>query len=606
MKTTIKKYLSYFLGASFALLASSCEDWLTLYPQDRVVEENFWEDKNDLLGVRYAAYQQMQNTLEKFVIWGDLRSDTYEIKEPMHSDQGNRFTFIDIMAGLPDSSMNIFDWSGVYTTINYCNKVLSKGDEVLANDKQFTPSEWKQIRAELIALRALNYFYLIRSFKDVPYVNKIVNSDKEVSSYPATNQLTILDNLINDVESIKGQARNRYSLLSDTKGLMTNSAIYALLADMYLWRAALREGRDIEGYDADNIKCIEYCDAAINSLNKQNELNDASGMGNQGMLGAIANRDEEWQWIKNIFPDNELTVPELNAFDNIFTYGNSLESIFEMQYSSSDQRKNGFVNSLFGNSNGTHLAVNKNVISACYGNNETKMKADSRTWYSCARLVQENLAGNIEEKSTNLPCYKYTYFNLAVKTEGDPDVYLISPSNVDYNNWIIYRLTDVYLMKAEAQACLGLINGEGEAQDIINAIYTRSYRTNAKTVQTAPTVTNNYAGDNNPFVVNVLAQRQIELLGEGKRWFDLVRYAERIGGGTDTDPREENYMNGSDGVIAMVDQFLANKNGKMAQTWKNRLKNRWGLYNPIYYKELSASKGLLLQNPNWNRDKSQN
>ena len=51
-----------------AVSTTSCEDWLTLYPQDRVVEEDFWEDKNDLEGVRYGAYKQMCSTLEKTLI----------------------------------------------------------------------------------------------------------------------------------------------------------------------------------------------------------------------------------------------------------------------------------------------------------------------------------------------------------------------------------------------------------------------------------------------------------------------------------------------------------------------------------------------------------
>ena len=56
---------------------TSCEDWLTIYPQDKVVEEQFWEDKNDLEGVRYNAYTQMSSNISNFIIWGDLRSDSY-------------------------------------------------------------------------------------------------------------------------------------------------------------------------------------------------------------------------------------------------------------------------------------------------------------------------------------------------------------------------------------------------------------------------------------------------------------------------------------------------------------------------------------------------
>ena len=192
-------YKSACLLGLIALGTTSCEDWLTLYPQDRVVEENFWEDKNDLEGVRYAAYKSMCGTIRNFAVWGDLRSDTYVLNPVDHSDQKLRDTYDEIMKAMPDSSMAIFDWSGVYTTINYCNKVLQHGAEVLEKDKQFTTSEWLQMRAEINGLRALNYFYLLRAFKDIPYTTKVINKDVEVETFGLTNQLDVLDSMILDV-----------------------------------------------------------------------------------------------------------------------------------------------------------------------------------------------------------------------------------------------------------------------------------------------------------------------------------------------------------------------------------------------------------------------
>ena len=588
MKKTKNKYQSYLLLVLFALSFTSCEDWLTLYPQDRVVEENFWEDKNDLLGVRYAAYQSMQNTLEKFILWGDLRGDSYSLNPSKKSQGGAYITYKEIMEGLPDSSMSQFDWGGVYTTINYCNKVLNHGEEVLSKDKQFTNTEWKQIKAELTTLRALNYFYLIRAFKDVPYVNTLVNSDAEVSSYPTTNQLEILSNLIKDVEAVKGQARNRFSSIKDTKGLITNSAIYSLLADMYLWRAALKEGRGIADFDDDNRKCIEYCELAMNALANQNALNDA----NSGSLG-MGEEVDEYGLIKNDFTDEE--NPIVNSYEIIFDEnGNSRESIFELQYLETDYKKNSHVNSLWGNGEETFLAVSQSAIKKIYNDADAEFKADSRTWYSCMREVKATL--NSATEASALPyMYKYVKANIMMKEDNTKTPYLLAPSTQEYCNWIFYRLTDVMLMKAEAHACL---DEATETKKLVNAIHKRSYNTTDSKKGNAPA--------NDDLIKFVMNQRQIELLGEGKRWFDLVRYAERIGGGKDNDPREKGYMNGSDGVDAIVDQFLINTYSRLGSALKNRIKNRWGLYNPIYYMELKASNGVLSQNPNWTREKYAN
>ena len=62
MKSFKSRYYIIFLAGLLTLGTSSCTDWLTIYPQNRVVEENFWEDKNDLEGVRYGAYRQMAQT----------------------------------------------------------------------------------------------------------------------------------------------------------------------------------------------------------------------------------------------------------------------------------------------------------------------------------------------------------------------------------------------------------------------------------------------------------------------------------------------------------------------------------------------------------------
>lgn len=208
-----------------ALGATSCSDWLTLYPQDRIVEENFWEDKNDLDGVRYAIYQQMESTLNKFIIWGDLRSDNYEINPEKDNYMGSYDTYKKIMDAQPDSAMSEYDWGSVYTTINYCNKVLFHGPEVLEKDPQFSPTEWQQMEAEVKGLRALNYFYLLRAFKDIPYSTKVINADDEVMNFPVTNQLAVLDTIIMDVVPVADHARNRYTQSGDTYYLMTKSAM---------------------------------------------------------------------------------------------------------------------------------------------------------------------------------------------------------------------------------------------------------------------------------------------------------------------------------------------------------------------------------------------
>lgn len=67
---------------------------------------------------------------------------------------------------LPTNSYT--SWSSLYTLINYCNTVLYYAPMVI--DPNFTVAELNAKQAEVLTLRALAYFYLVRVYKDVPLV----------------------------------------------------------------------------------------------------------------------------------------------------------------------------------------------------------------------------------------------------------------------------------------------------------------------------------------------------------------------------------------------------------------------------------------------------
>ena len=650
MKSIKNIYQAVCLTGLLALGTSSCTEWLTIYPQDRVVEENFWEDKNDLEGVRNGAYRQMAGTLSSLIFWGDVRSDNFKENGGFQGNMTVHNRYIEIVSGMPDSSMSEFEWGGLYKTINYCNKVLQHGDEVLARDKQFTTGEWMQMRAEMTALRALNYFYLIRAFKDVPFTKKVVNTDSEVEAFPLTNQLAILDSIIADCESVKGQARNRFVNKRDTKGMITNCAIYAMLADMYLWRGSLHEGRhnnkgvDIvngeevsHDVDADYLKAIEYADLSLESLANQNlEERNSAGLSSDKIETfnyGLVNCD----MIKNDFDGaSQSVVPQLEAQTAIFLTENSRESIFELQYSSSDDLKNDAVNGIYGFGEGVHFAVNKDAFDALYnggitGSADDGGMWDSRIWYCCQnKLSTSSNSSAAVQAQADYYCMKNhqpqtTDFLNMDGTNTSREIKSINYTSGSYHNWIIYRMTDVMLIKAEAYACMARTSKTDnykKAKAICNAIHRRSYcnyRNSTKTpnpdaTQDGGTVGNTYLGTRKTTsgktvgeaIQLVMNERQIELIGEGKRWFDLVRFAERCSYSKSDapDPREEGVSNGYTGMVTMVEMYLSSgANASFATTLKNRFKNRYGLYNPIYYMEVKASDGAIEQNPVWNKSK---
>jgi hypothetical protein len=159
---------------------------------------------------------------------------------------------------------------------------------------------------------------------------------------------------------------------------------------------------------------------------------------------------------------------------------------------------------------------------ASSGKNEVFKKTDSR--------VYESTQGS----NSNYAISKYTRtsvsFTISTSMSKDEDLKLSSTRRTtDYANWILYRMSDVILMKAEAMIEKGT-DFDG-AFHLINTINKR-----ANDITTTSRSDSLKLADYNTSKANMeellLAERQREFLFEGKRWFDLVRFARRDGNNT--------------------------------------------------------------------------
>ena len=596
MKTFNNIFKATSLLAVMSLAMTSCNDWLTVHPQTQIVEENFWEDKNDLEGVRYGVYKNMASQVDKMIIWGDLRSDIYKLNTMLSSQQGSRDDYRNIIQANIDTTWSYYDWSGMYTTIGYCNKVLQHGEEVLEKDKQFTSAEWRQMRAEMVTMRALSYFYLVRAFKSIPYTTKVVNSDSDVEYFPQLPVLDVMDSLITDVESIAGQARNRFVKKEETKGMITNTAIYALLSDMYLWRASILHGRgETDKAIADYQACIRNSELSIDRLIEQFEEEKKSGfMSMEGFLGwsnapLFNGRAVEFMYKNDVDEANRGHV-KLNAYEEIFGKKNSYESIFELQYSKNDGRANEYVNAMWGTGDATTL------VSTFSGG----VTNDIRYWFSGWQ--------EIEGKTNSADFYvtKWNKIEPNFKSSiGTETAVIAMKTDVEsYNNWIIYRLSDVLLMNAEARACLANLNiDKADNTDVCKRLIRMVNRRWWLDLVEGGDVETNLASaakdydmdkTQNDLIKLVMDTRKIEFVGEGKRWFDLVRFAERL---SSSDEDEV-------GMREMYNTYMSVLMGY--ETARNRCENLWGLYSPIYYMECKAYRAagaVINQNPVWNKSK---
>lgn len=134
-------------------------------------------------------------------------------------------------------------------------------------------------------------------------------------------------------------------------------------------------------------------------------------------------------------------------------------------------------------------------------------------------------------------------------------------------NWIVYRLADVMLMKAEALSQLERYN---EAAMIIQQIRERA-DVPALAIANTPAA----------FEDAIMDERARELAYEGKRWFDLMRMG-----------RRNNYAR----KAKLIEIIVSNVPSTQKRILAAKLTNPFGWYLPIYEDEIERNRELV-QNP---------
>lgn len=263
-----------------ALLLSACEDWLELQPDQGLTIGEYWTSKEDVEATLLAAYRNFALLDDYLFVYGELRGDLIDAGTAILSRDAQI-----ISNNIPTDNPNC-DWSGFYKVIHHCNLVLENSDQVQETDPNFKPVILKSFKAEALYLRSLSYFYLIRIFKDVPFISESSETDNTDFFIPASKEEEIIELLIADLELARSYmpVNNNYGSVEANRGRAGYAAINALMADIYLWDFRYEE-------------CLE----AIDLL---------EGMGKYQLMSP-----GDW-------------------FD-IFYPGSSLESIFEFQFDQS-------------------------------------------------------------------------------------------------------------------------------------------------------------------------------------------------------------------------------------------------------------------------------
>lgn len=476
------------------VLTCGCEEWLDIIPPQGLIREEFWTTKEDVQAVLMGAYERFAQMDDLLFRYGELRADliTGDVNQ---GDDERKVAESNIY---PDNWL--CNWNRFYEVINYCNEVINGAPGVREVDDTFTDFQMQGYLSEAYFLRSLAYFYLVRIFRDVPYVTEPTETD-DADVYPVKmDGEDLLRLLIPDLEEARKYATvNGYQTLSENKGRATKAAIDALLADISLW---------LFDYEA----VITY----VNRIQANEEY--------QLMPGA--------RWFEIYFP------------------GNSLESIFEFQFNDNLNQRN-------------HMYGLTQRFSYNYDPSQRALELFAFEFANPDDIVRGEGASIAKYGEGDFIIWKYVG-----RARDAVGVTTRTGSNQNSCNWIVYRLADVLLMKAEA---LSQLSRYSEALDIINFEIRDRAGMPFLSLPDSPVA----------YEDAILEERARELAFEGKRWFDLVRMG-----------RRNDYSRKS----KLIEIIVSNIPSTQRRILATKLTNPQGWYLPIYETEVERNPNLV-QNP---------
>ena len=482
---------------------SACVDTVIL-PDNKTVDDDFWQKKSEVDAVVSTAYAQLrdESAIRNMIVWGDFRSDELNLTTGLPTGAAYR-TALQQIYSLNIETENAFtSWYPFYSAINYCNLVLQKAEGVIAVDPDYTRGDYEANKAQALALRAFCYFYLTKVFHDIPVTpGAYLNSSADLNA-PQAAPDSVLTMCIQDLEEALKNAipGNTYGDWRD-KGYLNKDGINAVLADIYLWRASVN--RDASDYQ----KCVDYCDEVIKAKKQAYEE------GGQHRRWGEENVEKDYY---------------LSDYDDMYSdlFGqngqNADESIFELQFRNSNATNRGLDQIYFRYNNASANSYGYFKATPVFGT----VKSDGTGVWN--NSVDQRLYEYIyDATSTSVEQFGVRKFvaTTSAGTNNTADTKRDTRSSM-LQNWILYRLTDVMLMKAEALVQLyelgGKADGDTRNEDAFNICKFINERALSDANKSSYAM--KYSTYKDKMESLVLAERARELCFEGKRWFDLMRY----------------------------------------------------------------------------------
>lgn len=508
MKFT-KKHLSYLLGISFAAASFTACTKLDEKVYSDLNKQTFYNNKLEVMQVALRPFTHMQAWLaptgnSAFYYHAELSADqqAWPQKGRHGYDSGDHFRQ-HYHTWTANESRLRGAWELMWSGVGYVNSALADISALDVARVGMTENEKADILAQLHVLRAYHYLRIMDLWGNVPIVTDVAlplnpptKPRAEVFAFIQKELEDFVPKLPLTLNQTAGEVKNNIGQVSRASG-------YAMLSELYL-NAEKWIGKPM--WD----QCIAASDQIITGK--------AGGNGGTPALS-----------------------PDINSlFSN--TNDRNLESLFQFQFS----RKAGFSFDWGGFFMGYDNI--KDVLKVGYGGWNAFVVIPSafdafaendlrkKDWFLFGPQYKYGTKTPIlgTEEFSGKP---FSYVN-SIRRESEGDFTSVGgmskgeensgarfnkyksgtldDNNYQENDYIIYRLTEIYFNKAEALMRKNGGRATAEAVELINASRKRAFKADdwAKAQYTAATLN----------LDELLAERGREFIFEGKRRTDLIRF----------------------------------------------------------------------------------
>lgn len=469
----MKKYIYIFLltGMLFSTVFISCsDDFVETKPPYSIDVENYFNSEEDFNDALIAAYDLLQSSYAN-VLLGEIASDNTLCGGESPTDVIG-WQQIDDMIHTPTNSnlKNIWDW--MFAGVQRANYILEFQNKIDFEGKT-------QIIAEARFLRAYYQFELVKWFGGIPMKGdarfKLGDETKIPRSSVQEVYAVIEADLIFAVANLSPTAAH--------KGRVTKGAAQALLGKAYLYQNKFPQAATtLESLISTSPYSLE---------SDYNKLFEMEGENGPESVFEIQYTDVEGAGFTCLqCSEGNVAVgfSGVRGYDGpLFTSGFSFNvptqesaDAFEV----GDKRKNVAILDIT-----AWAAANANYVNAKGEKGIIFGKGNEDTGFFNRKYLPRKRSGN-----------------------AAGDLNLTNP-----NNYRAIRYADVLLMAAEAYNRGGI--DDGKARGYLNEVRKRAFGDTNHNISASGAALTDF----------ILAERRLELFGEGHRFFDLVRTGKAVG-----------------------------------------------------------------------------